>query len=59
MKKKSTVLSAIKYSNPKISYIFSETLAFFIICGKCGSSNNTVFKEESTEILKILDLIHK
>ena len=39
-------------------YIFEKTLALSIICGKCGSEDETVFKEEELiEVLKILGLI--
>ena len=47
-----------KFKNPKISYIFCETLVLPIICNKCGSNNDTIFKEdESTEIQEVLGLI--
>ena len=42
----------IKFKNPKISYIFD------IICDKCGSNDEKLFKEEkSIQILTILVLI--
>ena len=41
-----------KFKNPKISYIFD------IICDKCGSNDEKLFKEEkSIQILTILGLI--
>ena len=47
-----------KFKNPKISYIFNKTLVLSIICDKCGSKDEELFKEEkSIEILKILILI--
>ena len=47
-----------KFKNPKISYIFDKILVLSITCGKCGSNDQGIFKEEeSTEILKILGLI--
>ena len=48
-----------KFKNPKISYNFYETLAFSIICDKCGSKCEKIFQEEeSTDILKVLGLIN-
>ena len=46
-------LKTLKY------HIFSRKKMFlFIICDKCGSENEKIFKEkESVEILKILCLI--
>ena len=47
-----------KFKNPNISYISDKTLSFFNACRECGNENKRVFKEEeTTEILKILDLI--
>ena len=47
-----------KYKKLKISYILKITLVLSIICSKCGSKDETIFKKvESIEILKILDLI--
>ena len=44
-----------KFKNPKISYIFVKTLVLFIICDKCGTIDEIIFKEEeSMEVLKIL-----
>ena len=44
--------------NPKIAYIFDKTLVISIICDKCGSNDEKIFKEEeSIEILKIHGLI--
>ena len=39
-------------------YIFEKTLVLSIICDKCGSEDEIVFKEEELiEVLKILGLI--
>ena len=47
-----------KSRNPKISYIFEETLVFSIICSMCENEDEKIFKEEkSMEILKIIGLI--
>ena len=47
-----------KLKNPKISYIFDETVVLSIICDKSGSKDGIIFREEnSIEILKIPDLI--
>ena len=47
-----------KLKKPKISYIFIKTLGLSIVYSKCGHGCKKIFKEEeSTEILKILDLI--
>ena len=44
-----------KFKNPKILYIFEETLFLSIICSKCGNDNEKIFiEEESIEILKCL-----
>ena len=43
--------------NPKISYILEKTLVLFIICSKCGSKDEKIFKEELIQILNILGLI--
>ena len=49
-----------KFKNPKMSYMFNETLVLSIICDKCSSINNTTFKEEqSIKILNILGLVNK
>ena len=46
-----------KFDIPKISYILEKTLVLSIICSKCKSENEKIFKEEeSSEILKILGL---
>ena len=46
-----------KFKNPKISYIFEETLVLSIICSKCANKDEKIFKEEeSIKILKILRL---
>ena len=42
-----------------ISYFFQMTLIFYVICRNRGSKDKMIFLEkESTEILKILDLIN-
>ena len=43
--------------NPKISYIFEKTLVLSIICSKCKTEDEKMFKEEeSIEILQVLGL---
>ena len=38
-----------------MSYIYDKALVLFIICDKCGSNNERIFKEEELiEILKFL-----
>ena len=60
-KKKIIVLLVVNIENLKTLkyHIFSRKKMFlFIICDKCGSENEKIFKEkESVEILKILCLI--
>ena len=56
--KKCLALSAISIENLKakknIMY-FDETLVLYFVCGKHGSKDEEIFKDEnSTEILKIL-----
>ena len=34
-----------------------DSLVLSIICNKCGSNNDTIFKKEFSEKLKILGLI--
>ena len=47
-----------KFKNPEMTYLFYKALAFFIICTKCESQHQIMFKEEELiEILKILGLI--
>ena len=47
-----------KFEKPKISYLLEKTLFLSIICGKCKSEDEKLFKEEeSIEVLKILGLI--
>ena len=44
-----------KLKNRKMSYIYDKALVLFIICDKCGSNNERIFKEEELiEILKFL-----
>ena len=46
-----------KFKNPKISYIYNETVS--VICNNCDSKNEAIFKEEeSVEIEKIISLIN-
>ena len=48
-----------KIKNLKISYILEKTLVLSIICSKCRSEDEKIFKEEeSIETLIILDLIN-
>ena len=35
-----------KLKNPKISYIFNETLVLPIICSKCGDNNDRILTEK-------------
>ena len=37
-----------KFKSPKISYVFIKTLVLFIICNKCGSKDEKIFKEEES-----------
>ena len=46
-----------KFKSPKLSHVFGKKLVFSIVCSRCGSKDEEIFKEESVEILKILDLI--
>ena len=36
----------------KILYIFDKTLALSIICGKCGSNDEKIFKQENIQLLQ-------
>ena len=46
-----------KLKKPKISYISKKTFAFSIICSKCKSEDEKIYKDEgSIEILKLLGL---
>ena len=48
-----------KINKPKISYFFGKTLVLSIICSKCGSKDEKIFKEEeSIKILNIFGLIN-
>ena len=48
-----------KLKSPRILYIFDKTLVLYIICDKCGSKDEEIFKEEkSIEMLKVLSLIN-
>ena len=61
IKNQSIVLSVISIKNLKTSKyhtFFDKRLILSIICGKWGSKNEKVFKEEeSIETLKVLSLI--
>ena len=46
-----------KFKDPKVSYIFEKALVLSIICINGGSKDKKISKEESVEILKIIDLI--
>ena len=35
-----------KFKNPKISYIINKTSFLSIICDKCGSNDDRIFKEK-------------
>ena len=51
------VISKKKKKHPKVS-CFQENISFFIICYRCGSNNDTIFKEKaSIKKLKIIGLI--
>ena len=48
-----------KFKSPQISYILDKILNLSIICDKCGSKHEKLFKEkESDEVLKVLGLIN-
>ena len=48
-----------KFKKLKISYLLHKTLTLYLICVKCSSKSEIIFKEEeSTEILTILGLIN-
>ena len=52
------IVNIENFKNPKIWYIFEETL-LSIICSECGSKDKKMSgEEESNEILKILPLIN-
>ena len=46
-----------KFEKPKISYLLEKTLVLSIICSNCKNEDKKIFKEDSTEILKIFGLI--
>ena len=46
-----------KFENPKMLYVLEKSLALCIIFSKCQKEDETIFEEESIEILKILGLI--
>ena len=48
MKKKIKYNKYRKFKNLKISYIFNKTWVLCIICDKCGSKDEKVFKEEES-----------
>ena len=43
--------------NLKYHMLFKKRLVISIICSKCNNKDRKIFKEEPTDILKILDLI--
>ena len=45
-----------KVKNTKMPYIFDKTLVTFIICGKCDSNNEKVFREKKS--IEISSLRH-
>ena len=48
-----------KFEKPKILYLLEKILVLSIICRKCKSEDEKIFKqEESIEILKVLGLIN-
>ena len=48
-----------KFEKPKILYLLEKILVLSIICSKCKSEAEKIFKqEESIEILKVLGLIN-
>ena len=46
-----------KFENPKISYIFKKTSVLFIICDKCSSNNDTIYRKKNLLRLKICIII--
>ena len=49
-----------KFEKPKISFLLKKKLAISVICTNCKNEDEIIFKkEESIEILKILDLMEK
>ena len=48
-----------KIVNSNISNIFDKILVFFNTWSKCDNDNNSIFKEESVEILKFAGFIDK
>ena len=46
-----------KFEKPKISYLLEKTLVLSIICSNCKNEDKKIFKEDSTEILKIFGFI--
>ena len=47
-----------KFEKPKIFYLSEKTLVLSIICSKCKTEDEKIFKqEEPIEILKIIGLI--
>ena len=48
-----------KFEKLRLSYLFEKTLFLSIICSKCKTEPEKIFKEEeSIEILKIIGLIN-
>ena len=46
-----------KFKSPKISYIFDGTLVRSIICDKCGSKDETAFKEKESKYENIRSIL--
>ena len=47
-----------KTKNPEMSYVFDKASVFFLICDKCDSNEEPIFKEEqSIERIKMFCLI--
>ena len=38
-----------------MSYILEKTVVLYIICSKCGGKDKKIFKEESIDILQVLN----
>ena len=47
-----------KIKKPEMSYVFDKASVFFLICDKCRSNEEPIFKEEqSSEMIKMFCLI--
>ena len=57
--KKNLLHQVLKFENSKISYTFHKTLVLSIICAKCCSKDEKIFKgEEFIQVIKIHALIN-